>query len=71
MKLNWYLQKNGQEVEIKEVEKMIKEKLKEKGFKTKEIKDIKIYFNSDEGIAYYTALMTEERATSGKIVLFA
>ena len=71
MKLNWYLQKNGQEVEIKEVEKMIKEKLKERGFKTKEIKDIKIYFNSDEGIAYYTALMTEERATSGKIVLFA
>lgn len=28
MKLNWYLQKNGKEIEIKEVEKKVKEELK-------------------------------------------
>lgn len=52
MKLNWYLQKNGKEIEIKEVEKKVKEELKNEGYKTKDVQDVKIYFNADEGIAY-------------------
>ena len=48
----------------------VKEKLKNEGYKTKDVQDVKIYFNADEGIAYYTALFTEMRSKSGKIVLF-
>ena len=70
MKLNWYLQKNGREVELKEVEKEIKEELKIMGYKAKDVQDVKIYFNADEGIAYYTALFTEMRSKSGRIILF-
>lgn len=70
MKINWYLQKNGKEIEIKEVEKKVKEELKNEGYKAKDVQDVKIYFNADEGIAYYTALFTEMRSKSGKIVLF-
>ena len=55
MKVEFIIQKNGQDVITSDLEKTFKDSWKESGKKIKDLKDVKFFFNADEMKCYYSA----------------
>lgn len=51
--INFAVQSGGAEYQLKDVEDAVKDKIKEKGFRMKDIDSIDVYLKPEEGKAYY------------------
>lgn len=68
MKKNWILQKEGINVETNAVEKEVKQRLKDYGITTKDIKTLTFYYNADEGNTYYVAEFVNGSDLTGAVL---
>lgn len=68
MKKNWILQKEGVSTETSAVEKEVKQRLKDYGIATKDIKTLTFYYNADEGNTYYVAEFVNGSDLTGAVL---
>lgn len=68
MKKNWILQKEGISTETNAVEKEVKQRLKDYGIATKDIKTLTFYYNADEGNTYYVAEFVNGSDLTGAVL---
>lgn len=67
MKLETIVQANGNELVITNIEKAVKDEVKSKGVKVKDIKSISVYVKPNENEVYYTCKLANESEISNKL----
>lgn len=68
MKTTLEIQQNGLDLKASNIEKYVKETIKEKGIKTTDTKDLEIYYTPSSNTIYYVARLADETEVKGNLV---
>ncbi len=69
MKTEYVLEFSGKQCLLNELETLIKNEFRERGYKLKEIIKLHLYIQPEKDIVYYVAELKSERTIKGEIKL--